>query len=189
MELLSFSDELKKRQEKKPLTGAVVSSNDISDKFKIEPIKAEEMSPIKSSVEEIDNSQFKDQLSNAGIGALKELPNIVSSLSNDTSKLSSIADVKKANASNTLSLASSGAQIGSAFGPWGAAAGALLGAGAGILKSGGSQDKFYDRIDQETVKKLEEEKKLREIEFFNNNSSEKIEDTIKLIQKNQGLMY
>lgn len=69
---------------------------------------------------------------------------------------------KEEQTSNTLNMAAKGASAGGILGPWGAGAGAVVGAGIGLAQAKGDSARIEGRMIAEEVKKNDEAKAERE---------------------------
>lgn len=115
----------------------------------------------------------------AGIDALGQAPSIVNNLS------SKPRSSQKATG-KVLSLAASGTKIGANFGLWGAAAGAVVGAGAGIIGNKGWRSKMTDKADQKMITNQETKRKELIDDYVNQHTSKQIEAQKDLLSSTLG---
>lgn len=119
------------------------------------------------------------KLGTAGLSALAEAPKVISMMQTDpTSKEEATGKV--------LSMASSGAKIGSAFGPWGTAIGAAVGTGAGLIDNAGWKGRLNDKNDAITEAEAEAMIAERKQNYYDNNTSKQMEANRNIYLKAQG---
>ena len=116
-----------------------------------------------------------------GIAALGELPNVIQNFGTDPRS-------EKEATGKVLSMAASGAKIGSVAGPWGALAvgGAMAGAGL-ISNAGWKQDKVRED-DEEAVDEEEERIAERQSNFYHNKTTEQIKAERDLFANANGII-
>lgn len=126
-------------------------------------------------------NRFGKKAGTAGISALQELPNVINNL---TTK----PETEEAATGKVLSLASSGASIGSAFGPWGTLAGAGVGAITGILDNAGWQQDLVEKKDDAAIEEDKNNIAERQQNYFLNKTAEQIKAERNLFAQSQGLL-
>jgi len=114
-----------------------------------------------------------------GVSALQEAPSIINNLSTDPTS-------SKEATGKILSMAASGASIGMAAGPWGAAIGAVVGAGAGAIDNIGWKGRLMDSNDETSQGNLDAEKNKRLEELFYNSTSKQLEQEQKMLSQSLG---
>jgi len=115
----------------------------------------------------------------AGIDALGQLPGIINNLS---SKPQSSEEAT----GKVLSLAASGAKIGANFGGLGAAAGTIVGAGAGLIKNEGWRGEMTEEADKQLAITQETNRKALIDNYINQHSSQQIEAQKNLLSSTLG---
>jgi len=115
----------------------------------------------------------------AGISALQQAPSIINNLSSDV-------ESSQEAVGRTLSLASSGAQIGMNFGPWGAAAGAVIGAGAGIIANKDWRGKIVRAENKQLMTELGDDMAERQQNYFLNKTQDQIAAERNIYSKSLG---
>lgn len=115
-----------------------------------------------------EDSKIGAKLGTAGLSTLAEAPRIINNFQNK-------AQSKEEATGKVLSMASSGAKIGSAFGPWGMAAGAVVGAGAGIISNVGWKEEFNDNADDDLMAEADSQIAERKQNYYDSKTSEQIQ--------------
>lgn len=115
----------------------------------------------------------------AGVDALGQAPSIINNLSSKPQS-------REEATGKVLSLASSGAKIGANFGPWGAGIGAVVGAGAGILKNEGWRGEMTEQADRELALEQENKRKALIDDYVNQHTSKQIEAQKNLLSSTLG---
>jgi len=141
-----------------------------------------------------NNNLFGD-IAGASVSALTEIPNIVAATSADSSALETNRQARKAITAKTVSLASSGASIGGTIGSLFPGAGNVIGTLAGGVIGGVAgqigANKLINEVGAERSAQIEKKYKEQEDQdlrdYYKNNSSEKMEATLKLLKEQQGL--
>ena len=126
-----------------------------------------------------EDSGLGDKFAGAGLSALAQAPNIITNLSTDPTS-------SKEATGKVLSMAASGAKIGSAFGPWGTAIGAAGGAIAGGIDNIGYKKRFRAQEDEAEEIKIAEAYNERKRLYFESNTSEQMKSEMDLLRQSQG---
>lgn len=127
------------------------------------------------------SGRFGGVAATGAVTALGEAPNIINNL-NTTPETSEAATGK------VLSMASSGASIGMAAGPWGALIGGAIGAGAGIVSNANWRGKLVAQNDDKLTDKLNAGQAERQQNFFMNKTADQIQAEMNIFKESQGLL-
>jgi len=115
----------------------------------------------------------------AGADALGQLPGIINNFS-------SKAQSSQEATGKVLNMTASGAKIGANFGPWGAAAGAVVGAGAGFIQNEGWRGEMTEEADKQLAITQETNRKELIDSYINQHSSQQIEAQKNLLSSTLG---
>jgi hypothetical protein len=125
-------------------------------------------------------SSLGSDVAAGGIAALGELPSIVNQFSDKP-------ESAKEATGKSLSLTASGAKIGmAAAGPWGAAVGAVVGFGSGIIANSGWRKDLMEKNDKIAQVDLDNQKQDRMKQLFENSNSEQLQQEQKMLAQSLG---
>lgn len=173
-----YSDDFVSRTEKNNLLENDTSTNTNVDFSKVD---GEDVGPSVSADSQRGSGRFAGKAASAGMGILDEIPKVLQNLNTDPK-------TKEEATGKVISLASSGAKVGAAFGPIGAAGGLVLGGLAGIIDNANWKGKIVAEKDKKFEKKNNKAIAERQQNYFLNKTSEQIEAEMNIFKESNGIL-
>jgi len=158
--------------------------------FGVKTLSADELKPAKG-IEPASGGQGSNfnasGLVNTGLSALQAAPGIIAQTKVDGADFTSREEIRKAKGSTYMNMISTGAQLGSVAGPWGAAAGAVVGGVGALLTTDGLEAEFNNEQDRITQEEWDAREKERLQNYYDITDSEQMQAHIDLLNKQQGI--